>query len=101
MKNRYYFYKNTVDGFTYESLYCLEMDQIYLGDNGDGMTSSCDDEDSLVSWAREIFGDNIEVPEDISNFIMGNGEIISSLDGISSESIREWIKSNEEDLEEV
>lgn len=76
IKNTYYFTK-AAEGV---NIYCEETGNFYLGNGGDGCTSECDDEDTLV----EAYGNGVESSDDIINDIM-NGEPLTD-DDINEES---------------
>lgn len=91
MKNTYYI-ATTKWG---AALYCKESGQLFLEDGGDGTSSECEDADTILAYAAQLFGKEFSDLDEIAEEIVKNGWLLEA-DDTYGNSAAAWIAANEE-----
>ena len=97
MKNTYFMKSTTFNGEPLTALYCLNTDQIFIEDGGDGTSSECEDWEVVAEYASKIFETKLADLNDVALEIICFGEIFDeSEDKKFGSGAAAWIAAQEE-----
>lgn len=95
MKNTYFITYASLNSEGYAILYCKETNQIFMEDGGDGSSSECEDVETLVAYATQLFGAGFYDLDDIVAEILHSGSELTEDDCYGSGAAT-WIAAQEE-----